>query len=87
MMHVLHRGLFQVTVGSICRMGSVGECCPLLFPFELCHNHRVLLFQVLFCSDLKKFQKLKEPSHLKQSCKMEDTEAEMREKKTLIKTE
>ncbi|CAG11321.1 unnamed protein product [Tetraodon nigroviridis] len=42
---------------------------------------------VLFCSDLKKFQKLKETSHLKQSCKMEDTEAEMRKEKTIIKTE
>lgn len=42
---------------------------------------------VLFCSDLKKFQKLKEASHLKQSCKMEHTEVEMRKKKTLVKTE
>lgn len=77
-------------MGSICRVGSVGESCPLFFvPTELsvCHNHTVLLFQVLFCSDLKKFQKLKEASHLMQSCKTEDTEAEMRKKKGLIKTE
>lgn len=84
-----HRGLFQEAVGSVCRMGSFSECCPLLstsWLLVICHNQRVLLFQVLFCSDLKKFQKLKEASH-GEHCKIEDSEAEMRKEEPSIKTE
>lgn len=43
MMHILHRRLFQGPVGSICRVGSVGESCPsFFFPAELSclpHSH------------------------------------------------
>lgn len=47
-----------------------------------------LLLQVLFCSDLKKFQSLKETAHLKQPGKDEDGEEEkMPCKKTKVKTE
>lgn len=47
------------------------------------------LFQVLFCADLKKFQKLKEMPRLKQPQKEENGDAAIRVacKKTKIKTE
>lgn len=63
---------------------SVVLCSPPVL--VICHNQRVLLFQVLFCSDLKKFQKLKEASH-GEHCKIEDSEAEMRKEEPSIKTE
>lgn len=81
----LHRGFFPKTVGSLCWLGAVGE-----FSFSICPRASVTsltvylslttecvyLFQVLFCADLKKFQKLKEVPHLKQPQEEEHGEGE-----------
>jgi len=78
----LHRRLLQTPVGSSCRLGPIGErrlvsrvlpsatSSPGLFPL-----------QVLFCADLKKFQKLKETSRPKKKEEEEEEEAEKEKEK------
>lgn len=87
-----HRGLFQKTVGTLCWLGSVGECCLQLSVCvfsvaPLVTTDRVSLFQVLFCADLKKFQGLKEKPQMKQPKKEEEGERILVCKKTKIKQE
>lgn len=63
---------------------------PVLFSFDICCSHyAVICFQVLFCADLKKFQKLKERPDTNHLQKEENDKAEIRiaGKKTKIKEE